>query len=400
MNGIFTSHYQHAVSRFPGTFRTIVVLFLLLCSSGCSVLPQVIGPAYAGDADPRPKHDTTWMYQGKFGLGTHYFALRPEDNEQLARNFDVKKVADQVADSGAAWFLFSMHHRPWIMMAPNATFDRIVGTGIYTAERDVPLELIPELKARGVKLMLYVNLRLDPESAAAPLIREKMGGWPPSDKLVENIAAVWREYSLRYGTNVAGWWVDAAGRKEFKLSPDRERWFKIIADALRAGNPEAIVAFNPGVRTMRYTDQEDYTAGETEDLKPMPSGRFLDGSQWHIWTYLGGWWGSGGTRFSDQELGEYLSRVISRGGAVTLDVGTLGFVKDGRDSPREQTPDTGHIDPAQIEQILRIRSLFPLRRTPGQGVANPAAQDEQLIRGRATPPLRRPPEREPARRAN
>ncbi|NJC88979.1 MAG: hypothetical protein FIB02_10710, partial [Desulfuromonas sp.] len=237
--------------------RTISHVFPLACAL-CSflVIVSLSTPAFAlqaGGSAPVIQAESQrqcgkdWMSRGMIGLSTHYFVLRTEDNERLAAQFDAKKVAEQAADAGAAWFLFTLHHQAWIMMAPNATYDRIVGSGDYTAARDVPLELIRQLDKSGVKLMLYVNLRLDQKSAASALVRDRMGGWPPNDKLIENIAAVYREFSLRYGKNVVGWWVDGARLKEYRNSPNRERRFKTIADALRAGNPEALVAIKPGI---------------------------------------------------------------------------------------------------------------------------------------------------------
>lgn len=302
---------------------------------------------------------TNWLYQGEIGLSTHYFPLRSDKREAVANALQVKKVAEQAAEAGASWFLLTIHHRPWIMMAPNATYDRIVGNDNYTTKRDVPMELARELQSKGIKLMLYVNLRIDPKSVASAEVRQAMGGWPPSDVLFRNIAAVYREFSLRYGDKVSGWWVDAAFLPEYKNSPNRERWFRMLADALRAGNPSALVTFNPGVTIQRYTGSEDYTAGESEELKSIPSNRWLDGVQWHMWTFLGGWWASGGTRFSERQLGDFVSQVTGNGGAITFDVGTRGInfkgrPKESQPEDRTTTPHVGYIDPIQVEQIKAI----------------------------------------------
>lgn len=293
------------------------------------------------------------MCCGRFGLSTSYFPLRIDTKDTVADKFQVEKIAKQAADASASWFLLTLHHQPWIMMAPNATFNQIMGNPNYTTQRDVPLEFQRQLQFHNIKLILYVNLRID-----TPAVRQAMGlsNGMPNDQFIENIAAVYREFSLRYGDKVVGWWVDAAGRKEYRESPNRERWFAMLANAFRAGNPSAVVAFNPGLIVKRYSSSDDYTAGESEDLTPMPSGRWKDRAQWHVWTYLGRWWESGGTRFTNEELERFVSQVSSRGGALTLDVGTRGV--DWEDSPkhagnvtRHATPHVGYIDPTQIEQI-------------------------------------------------
>lgn len=326
----------------------VVALALLaaLATPSWSALPDTGAPGSC---------KTNWLYQGEIGLSTHYFPLKVDNREMVAKEFQVERVADQAADAGVSWFLLPLHHQPWIMMAPNVTFDRIIGSSDYTTQRDVPMEFSRQLQGRNIKLMLYVNLAFDAQSAVSDEVRRAMGRWPPNDRLIHNIAAVYREFSLRYGNRVSGWWVDAAGRKEYRDSPNRERWFKLIADALRAGNATALVAFNPGLTVSRYSGSTDFTAGETESLGTLPDGRWLDRAQWHEWTYLGGAWGSGGTRFSDAELGRYVSQVTSRGGALTFDVGTRGINKTkpekGGEVSRTATPYVGYIDPGQIKQI-------------------------------------------------
>jgi hypothetical protein len=292
-----------------------------------------------------------WLGAGTIGLSTHYFPLSPDQVEATARTFDVNAVAGQLADAGASWFVFTLQHQNWLLMAPNKAFGEIVGSTKYAATRDVAAELADALAERNIRLVLYVNIRLDPDSHAPEEIQRQMGGWPPSDALIGHMASVYREYSLRYGKRVAGWWVDSAGVPAFVQSPSRERWFKVLAGAMRAGNPDALVAFNPGVRIERYSAQDDYTAGESNELKTVPEARCLDGVQWHEWSYLGGWWGSDGRRFADKQLCEYAARVTRAGGVMTLDVGSWGVVRQGLSGKPTSARPAGILDPGQIAQI-------------------------------------------------
>lgn len=304
---------------------------------------------------PVGPHITDWMYKGKIGLSTHYIADNPQTLEKTATQFQVDKVAGQAAEAGTAWFLFTIHHQSWMMMAPNATYDRILKTSERTAERDIPLELHRALQPKGLKLMLYVNLRLDPRSICPAGVREAMGGWPPNKTLIDNIVAVYKEFSLRYGDKAAGWWVDGVWLKEYKDAPQREEWFTAIANALRAGNPNALVAFNPGVGQMIcYSGQNDYVAGESNDLSVLPMGRWLDGAQWHVWTYMGGWWSSGGLRFTDQQIRDYAVQVIKKGGVLTFEVGTQGVSRAGYNGAITKSPYNGYIDPDQVRQIRKV----------------------------------------------
>ena len=62
-------------------------------------------------------------------------------------------------------------------------------------------------------------------------------------------------------TRFRGWWFDG-GYDWVGFNEDIAR---IYADAVKRGNPRAIVTFNPGVRLIRHTQAEDYTAGELND---------------------------------------------------------------------------------------------------------------------------------------
>jgi hypothetical protein len=306
---------------------------------------------------PGTNPKTQWMFEAKVGMSTHYIANR-NSVEKFAGRFRAEKVAQQAAQAGAGWFLFTLHHQTWAMMAPNSTYDRIVGSSDFTAERDVPSALAKALRPKGIKLMLYVNLRLDPRSVCPAEVRAAMGGWPPNETLLANVAAVYREFSMRYGSRVAGWWVDGAWMKEYKNSPHRQRWFATIARALRAGNADAIVAFNPGViesvGMSRYSKQNDYTAGEANTLQFVPKERWIDGAQCHIWTYLGRWWSASGLRFDDEEVTDYARHVTAGGGVLTFEVGTLA--KGGRRQASGSDPNSvlGEIDPRQVQQVKSI----------------------------------------------
>jgi alpha-L-fucosidase len=309
--------------------------------------------------NPAAAHRCDWMAAGKMGISAHFYPRKPGEADQKAKQFEVQKVAEQTARAGAAWFLLTIHHQPWIMMAPNRRYDELLGTGDYTSQRDVAAELADALGRRNVRLMLYVNLRLDPRSACNAEIREAMGGWPPDDRMIANVASVYRVFSERYKEKVAGWWVDGAWLPDYKNSPKRSAWFATLAEALRAGNPDAAVAFNPGLRDFaQYAAHNDYTAGESKDLTRLPKARFVDGAQWHGWTYLGHAWGTDGTRFSNATLIDYAQKVLGRGGVLTFEVGTRGFRRESYRGPRIETPHDGHICPKQVEQLRAVREAI------------------------------------------
>ena len=131
-------------------------------------------------------------------------------------------------------------------------------------------------------------------------------------------AEVIHEWSARYGEKVSGWWFDGA----YKHVRFNEEIARIYADAVKRGNPKAIVTFNPGIMLKRYTQAEDYTAGELNDpLEVVPASRWVNGSQWHALTPLGRSWGARNVRYTTEQWRSWFKKVVDHGGAVTLDVG-------------------------------------------------------------------------------
>ena len=102
-----------------------------------------------------------------------------------------------------------------------------------------------------------------------------------------------------------------------------------LADQVKAagaGNPDRVLAFNPGVvpRILSVTPHEDYTAGEINDpnrveIRRAVDGR-IDGTQVHILSYLGRTWGMGSPRFATEQVVTWSQCIGKQGGAITWDV--------------------------------------------------------------------------------
>jgi len=135
------------------------------------------------------------------------------------------------------------------------------------------------LQPKGIKLMLYMTCQAPNEDARA----QKAFGLPQGAKdqpidlaFAEKWSEVIQEWSDRYGDKISGWWFDGGY--------EHVRFNDAIADryaaAVKHGNPKAIVTFNPGVKVIRWTRAEDYTAGElNEPFNEIPKSRWLAGSQ-------------------------------------------------------------------------------------------------------------------------
>jgi hypothetical protein len=297
--------------------------------------------------------NTDWFQRAGWGVFVHYLEHLQNNPAELnslgkrtswdecVREFDVERFAGQIGQTSAGYVVFTVEQITRFMIAPNATFDRLTGykPGWACATRDLVEDLYQAFNRRGIRLMLYWTgdgPRQD-ERAAKAL------GWTEKETVdyVTKWASVAREYSERYGAKVAGWWVDGCypwiGYDDAKL--------EIMAKALKAGNPKAIVALNPGVenRVSAYTKWEDYTCGEQNQFKDIPDGRWVNGEQWHILSFLGcsfQGWAVPGCKYKKQELADYVRRVNERGGVVSIDV---MLYRDGG------------LDRSQLEMLKAVR---------------------------------------------
>jgi hypothetical protein len=307
---------------------------------------------------PRPTtaaERTDWFRQAGWGLMAHYLGAPPSSsggaeltaevwNRQIDA-FDVDGLADQVASTGAGFLLFTIGQNSGHYCAPNETYDEYVGISpSKCSRRDLIADLAKALKSRDIRLMVYLP---SGAPAADHVARKELGwrwgrpgGWQlPGEAVGGRLAefqrkweAVIREWSLRWGRDVAGWWIDGCYFADDMYRFDDEPNFAGFAAALRAGNPESIVAFNPGVRipVVAHTRHEDYAAGEVtlnrlaEAVESCP-GRWIeqDGAkiQFHVLTFLGQSWCRGERpQWSDEQVIGVTKQIIEKGGVITYDV--------------------------------------------------------------------------------
>ncbi len=301
-----------------------------------SALILLVGAAFAETNNPA----TDWFCRAGYGVFVHYLnEIQNSGNtiqslgrstswDQCVREFDVERFANAMSEAGAGYVIFTTHQRTRFLIAPNATFDRITGykPGEACATRDLIEELYQALHKRNIPLMLYWTGNGPSSDAKANAAM----GWqtPISKEWLLKWAAITEEYALRYGDKVAGWWVDGCYFKHGNLRYDDEK-LGILARALKAGNPQRIIGLNPGVELTAYSRHEDFTAGEQNRFHAQPSGRWLNGEQWHILSYLGAdrpgnylsaGWCEPGVLYPKQELAEYIFAVNRVGGVVSIDV--------------------------------------------------------------------------------
>lgn len=299
-------------------------------------------PCWADSQSP----NTDWFRDARCGVFMHFL---PANEKQLAlvKDFDVVHLAKQLQSAKAGYFVITLGQNSGYMISPNATYNRYTGyaPGQRCSIRDLPADLYQALQPKGIRLMLYLPCQVPNQDRQA----QKAFGLPegPKDQPLDlPFAAKWseviREWSDRYGDKVAGWWFDGGYQHIAFNDAIATRY----AAAVKHGNPKAIVTFNPGVKVIRWTQAEDYTAGElNEPLSVVPTDRWLDGSQWHALTYVGETWARRNTRFTDTQWIDWARKVTARQGVLTLDMGP-NF--DGAKGP------IGSLDEAQLKQVMAV----------------------------------------------
>ena len=301
-------------------------------------------------SEPPIPHPTDWMRDAKLGAFMHFWPSRSNEMA-LVDAFDVPAVAKQLKEMGAGYFVLTLGQNAGFYNAPNATFDRYLGVaaGERCAKRDLPLDLHRALEPLGIKLMLYLPCQVpnrDPRAQRAFGLTEGPKDQPLDEAFARKWAEVIHEWSARYGDQVSGWWFDG-GYQHIRFN---EAIATLYADAVKRGNPRAVVTFNPGVKLVRYTKAEDYTAGElNEPWQVLPASRWADGSQWHALTYLGATWGRRDVRRPDADWIAWVRAATEKGGVVTLDMGPN---HDPAAGP------IGAFADAQVQQFRAVRTAL------------------------------------------
>ena len=318
-----------------------------------------------------PRADATWLRAAKWGVFCHYLASPPSSggkgaaspaawNEQVD-GFDVPGLAKQLASTGARYLFLTLGQNTGYLCAPNATYDSLVPRETSRlSKRDLVADLSEALNPHGIRLMVYLPSHAPAQDRLAVEGLRCTPRWDASqwqlrpgtylnehdvdDRLSEfqrNWEAVIREWSLRWGKHVHGWWIDGCYYADRMYRSPDEPNFGSFAAAMKAGNPDSLVAFNPGVKLpiVSHTEHEDYTAGEiagdfplfvnTQWNNPNPPAKYwgmplhgdIDGAQLHVLSFLGCYW-CGGTepRFSDDLAIGLTKHYNDLGGAVSWDV--------------------------------------------------------------------------------
>jgi hypothetical protein len=245
---------------------------------------------------------------------------------RLIDAFDAEGIAKQLQSVGAGYYQISIGQNSGYYLAPNPTYDKLTGIApSKCSRRDLVSDLYNALHPKGIRLMVYLPSGAPGQDKAADAALEWRNGPYPNREFQKKWEQIIRDWSLRWGTKVSGWWFDGCYFPNSMYRTPEPPNFSSFAAAARAGNSASALAFNPGVvyRILSMTPDEDFTAGEIDHPEKITirrsAGGKMDGAQIQMLSYLGETWGRGSPRFTADEAIGFSRKLWEAGGAVTWD---------------------------------------------------------------------------------
>jgi hypothetical protein len=237
------------------------------------------------------------MFKGTQQFGTQNYELEKPLLDQIEQQFEVyRKTTDEAERKAIYHVIDSLSYEASKLAIPNE-YDKLMAA----------------IGANGTNAYTSFDVTCYIEDI-------------PSNQ-VENWAKVLEEYAIRYGDGVKGWWIDGCYKR---TGYDDEELVQLYADAIKKGNPNAIISFNNGTPTAleKCFALDDYVAGERNDFDMIPTSRFIDGAQSYILAPLGvlpggepyEMWGRPGLKHEGWWMRDYVKLVNTNGGVVSIDI--------------------------------------------------------------------------------
>jgi hypothetical protein len=346
--------------------------------------------------------ETDWFFAAKRGVFTHFlnglqnsFGSNSQGKNSTwsdcVDEFSAEAYAESAAATGAKYAVITMMQGSNNLLGPNARYNELTGykPGRACSKRDLVLDIHAALAKRGLHMLLYWTGD-GPHADAQASAGMGLPGCPGTDPggmecrknipelFVQRWGSVLQEYAVRYGEKVKGWWVD--GCYEYFNYTDAK--LKSYHDAIRKGNPRAMMAFNGGANYFPigdcpvcesltgpmdkcYSRWNDITnvspdtcsrplalaryltafanekvlyhlQGEADWGKPpnshsvdpfndIPTSRHAGGQQWHTLGFIGQTWAAacnGTCRYTAAQFRDYSRKVAAGGGVLTVDATT------------------------------------------------------------------------------
>jgi F5/8 type C domain/Alpha-L-fucosidase len=316
------------LSRLEALISLIYFGFIRVCSKTTIILFLVVIFGLAGFSNSwAARQKTDWLRDARWGVMTHYLtnsSKSSKDWNDQVNSFDVKGLAQQLKSAGVKYYMISIGQNSGHYCAPNSKYDYYTKISpSKCSRRDLISDIYDAIHPFGIKLMVYLPSGAPGNDGVAINGLEWTSGANRNRSFQLKWESVIREWSLRWGKKVSGWWFDGVYWPKEMYGHEDAPNFQSFSAAAKAGNPDSIVAFNPGPRypLMSLSDSEDFTAGEIFDARGIScENRWVKKSQFHILSYLGNDWGSGSSRYRNEEIADISRNINKCGGVVTWDV--------------------------------------------------------------------------------
>ena len=333
-----------------------------------------------------------WM-EGKYGLMVHWLAPGPlpqsgaqiKDLNKAVDAFNLEAFMADFDQTGAEWLIFTIGQNSGNYASPNITIDSLAGKG-HTSNRDLVLEIAQAIKKRGKRFIAYLPCEIRANESMHKGFAWNTQSGTDQAKFQQLYLKVIREWAIRFGKNLDGWWFD--GCYTWEAFPNKymkwEEWY----NAARAGNPDAALAFNDGsylVSSIKpIVPEHDFLSGEQlviidgklrlglkkEGYKLyLPETAYVEGTTClnHTLLPIDAYWSRGSgicpdwgnfpfkaiytstpdgmepPAYSDDQLQQFVKNYTLIGGAVTLNVGIF---------------QEGHIGKMTLTQLTKLKENY------------------------------------------
>lgn len=293
------------------------------------------------------------MRARRWGVFNHYICSPGRNNiygaelsdwNRTVESFDAERLAYQLHRMGAGYYFITLIHGTEYMIAPNAAYDSLMGVeaGVLCCKRDLVNDIYEALQKYDIDLCLYFNCLSPFNGTFSKCYRERFGFFEDNvrsqknvllnidgERFVRDWSGVLREFAVRYGDKIKAWWLDSC----YSYSGYTEELLKYYHDAIKAGNPDALIGFNqaelilhPDGDLKRTCKYESMTCGECDTFSYYPKGDNVDGALTHLLIPLGenrdfcGRWCSPKTEYTRDFIRGYIDKVNDIGGIVTVDI--------------------------------------------------------------------------------
>lgn len=226
------------------TFRVAWLCLLLAHLNGSR-----LALAAPGAASPLPPEQR----RQKYGLFVHYVwggadktvtvnpdGSKPASLQEVADRFDAAGFARDVQSMGVEYVIFTAWHANMNLLYPCASMDKWISAPRHTADRDVIQALLDELRPKGIRLYLYMHPQdghdFTPGEQAASGFNDATNHYQTWNNFINE---VYGETVARYGTNVAGYWIDCCTVKNNNHANIVD--FDRLRATIQAYNPKGMI---------------------------------------------------------------------------------------------------------------------------------------------------------------